>query len=765
MFRWLVPAFLCTSMIAFGMEAASLPAGNAPPALEIPHLPSRLHAFVWRNWESVNLESMAGVLGATREQVAELGASMGLPEHQEVSADQWARNYIAIIRRNWHLLPYDQLLVLLDWNADQLAYALKEDDFLWHKLGKHKPACAPLIYAPPDADARARAGEIREQLRARFGDAMHRPGEARFAFVERLSQVPRDAAATAAIPPSETDNSADESIRFLYSYFAVFGDPLIDETVDPYPDGLLHRLRQVGVNGVWLHVCYRQLAPAKDFPEFGEGWQARLANLRKLVERAKRYGIKVYLYTNEPRAMPASFYLTRPEMKGAPEQDFYAMCTSDPRVLAWLTEATRHVFREVPGLGGAFTISASENLTNCWSRGSVQHCPRCSKRAPAEVIAEVNRAIADGVRAGDPQARTIIWDWAWHNDWCEAIINQLPKDAYFMSVSEWDLSINRGGVPATVGEYSLSAVGPGPRAQRNWEFARKAGLRTMAKIQANCTWELSALPYLPVMDLVGRHGEGLAKCQVNGMMLSWTLGGYPSPNLELVDRLSRRPAPPVAEVLEELADKRFGARAARPAMAAWSMFSTSFSEFPYHGTFIYGGPMQIGPANLLFGKPTGYGATMVGYPYDDITTWRAVYPAEVLAGQLRAVATGWQDGLKIWEDVQQSAETAEHKQHAAEDGAIARAAWIHFASAANQTEFYIARNALLADPPPANAAELREKMRALAADEIRLAVMMFGLTRADSRIGYEASNHYYYLPLDMMEKVINCEHIIRTLRP
>ena len=31
------------------------------------------------------------------------------------------------------------------------------------------------------------------------------------------------------------------------------------------------------------------------------------------------------------------------------------------------------------------------------------------------------------------------------------------------------------------------------------------------------------------------------------------------------------------------------------------------------------------------------------------------------------------------------------------------------------------------------------------------------------RVGYEAANHYFYVPLDLVEKVINCEHIRETL--
>jgi hypothetical protein len=735
-------------------DAGALPTGSAPPAIEAPHFPSRLHAFVWRNWECVNLDRMAATVGATAEQLAEIGESMGLPAHQPVSEDQLARSYISIIRRNWHLFPYDQLLTLLGWDAEQLAYALKEDDFLWHKLGDLKPACGVLKYARPDEAARARANEMKALVQRYFAEEMSRPSEPRFAFVKELSKPLGVTQAGAA-------GSQDEPIRFLYSYFAVYGDPLADEGVNPYPDGLLERLRQVGVNGVWMHVVLRQLAPGGEFPEFGAGWEQRLANLREMVDRAGRHGVKIYLYMNEPRNMPASFFANRPGMKGVPGGDYFAMCTSVPQVRQWVADSLRHVFREVPGLGGVFTITASENPTNCWSHGRGAQCPRCSKRSPAEVIAEINSAIMDGVRAGNPQAKTIIWDWGWRNEWAEAAIARLPKDAYLMSVSEWDLPITRGGVSTTVEEYSLSAVGPGPRAKRHWEAAKRAGLKTVAKIQANCTWELSAVPYVPVMNLVAQHCAGRAACDVDGTMLSWTLGGYPSPNLELVNLFSRRPAPTVEEALQELAVRRYGAKAANDALATWSLFSEGFVEFPYHGGFIYAGPMQVGPANLLYPEPTGYHATMVGFPYDDVNGWRAVYPAEILGGQIRKIAEAWEHGMDRWDRVCELAEAPAQRAQAAGDRRLAAAAGLHFASVANQVTFILARDALKASSP-AERETHSATLERIAREEIEIARQMFALTRQDSRIGYEATNHYYYYPLDMVEKVINCEHILQS---
>jgi hypothetical protein len=43
---------------------------------------------------------------------------------------------------------------------------------------------------------------------------------------------------------------------------------------------------------------------------------------------------------------------------------------------------------------------------------------------------------------------------------------------------------------------------------------------------------------------------------------------------------------------------------------------------------IYVSPVQLGPANLLYPKRTGWRATMTGIPYDDLDSWRGPYQDE-----------------------------------------------------------------------------------------------------------------------------------------
>ena len=743
--------------------------GTGPAAMSFDHFPSRMHAFVWRNWPLVERERLAAVMDTTAANVDKVARSMGLPEQGEISP-YWrsSRGYITVLKRNWHLLPYDQIVELLGTTREELAYSLREDDFLFIKLGSLKPQCEPLKYIEPTAEQNRRALQIAECVRRELGENwLTMPEEPRFAFIDRFSQTVT--ADTQAANVNATDESAFE-LRYIYSYFATFGDPLLDPTVDSYPDGLLQQLRDNGVNGVWLHTVLRTLVPpGKLFPEFGDKHEIRLQSLRSLVERANKYGIKVYLYVNEPRAMHESFFESHDRMRlaGVREGDHITLCTSQPEVRQWLTDSMAYLFENVPGLGGVFTITASENLTSCASHHQHAQCPTCKNRSFADILVEVNSAIEQGVHRGNPDAKVIVWDWGWQDAAAEEIINSLPKSCWFMSVSEWSLPIQRGGIDSIVGEYSISNVGPGPRASRHWEFARQAGLKTVAKVQVNATWEMSAVPYIPALERVAQHGANLSQAGINGLMLSWSVGGYPSANLDLFRRFTSKNLtanrdagsentanvqPMIETIMRETAAAHFGDEYADVIVRdAWRKASESFSEYPYHIGTVYSGPQQVGPSNLFFLKPTGYQATMVGFPYDDLGSWRSVYPPDIYATQMAKSATGFADAALCFRKLAETVREASPEQAAKFDAEarIAEAVRVHFLSVANQANFVIAREA--GDT---------ETMRQVVQEELELVKAFFPVVKVDSRIGFEASNHYYYVPIDLVEKIINCRDVL-----
>lgn len=740
---------------------ADLPMGSAPVALPTPHFPNRLCAFVWRNWPLVPVERMAAVVGGPVAGLRQLAAAMGLGMQPKITPDQRRRSSITVIRRNWHLLPYEQLLALLEWTPEQMAFSLREDDFLYVKLGNLKPKCEALRYAVPDDATWRAAEEIGRRMKEWFPGGICEGGDPLFGFVRQLTQ--------GKVERRKAPVATKLSPRYCYSYFALYGDPLLETEADPYPEGYLAQLATAGVDGVWLQGVLAKLAPFPWNAAASEHHAERLENLRRLVARARRQGVGIWLYLNEPRALPVRFFEQHPEKKGVVEGDYAALCSSDSEVREYLTGAVAHICREVPDLAGFFTISASENLSNCWSHYTGAGCPRCGKRKPGEVVAEVNALFQEGIERAKSRSRLIAWDWGWQDAWVEDVISRLPSEVALMSVSEWDLPIERGGVKTTVGEYSLSSIGPGPRSTRHWAAARARGLKTIAKVQAANSWELSAVPYVPAVENTARHAANLRTAQLSGIMLGWTLGGYPSPNLEVVTEVFGAADAPaetlVAEAMRRVADRRFGEAAAPAVVEAWRRCSAAFREFPFNGGVVYQAPLQAGPSNLLCLKPTGYTSTMVGLPYDDLNGWRAVYPTEVFIGQLEKVAKGFDEALaQLGRRVESLKPKRATAQALAGEQRVIEAAAIHFRSVAQQARFVQARTNLAKAATPEAKAQETAAMETAARTELELARRMAALQLSDSRLGFEASNQYYYVPVDLAEKALNCQYILAQLK-
>ncbi len=728
-------------------------------ALSPAPFPDALSAYVWRNWFVVPRERLAVVVKASPDQLSAIAEEMGLPREVQVLGDWRRRGYITIVRRNWHLLPYEQLLSLLDMTRAELKYSLIEDDFLFVKLGSLKPKCEPIVYRAPTPEISAARRRIAGYLKSEGVDAAATE-EPRFAFVHEMQKP------DPTLKVNLDSKDARFDLRLIFSYFADYGDPLGDDEISSYPEGLLQRLAAQGVNAVWLHTVLRTLAKDPKYPEFGEGSERRIANLRKLVARGAKYGIKVYLYMNEPRAQTADFFGKgdRAGLKGAHDSGklLYAMCTSSPETRRWLSDSLEQVFRAVPGLGGIFTITASENHTNCACRNTKDSCPRCRNRSRGEIIAEVNNALIEGMARGNPEAEAIVWDWAWPDEIVPEVLERLTKrNCRIMTISERHVPTCRGGIPAKTGEYSISVVGPGVRATNVWHLAQSAGFKTAAKIQCGATWEFAAIPYLPTMDLVARHAFNLANAEVDGVMLSWSLGCSPSPNLTAY-RDIRRGAKSPEEFLNALALRLYGEKAVPHARAAWTAFSRGFEEFPFYVSTLYMAPLHVGPANPLYLRPSGYAATMVGIPYDRLQEWRSIYPEQTFVDQIAKVAAGFGEGAGRFDEMVRHCPPALAKGAAREAGMF-RAAYLHFVSVADQARFVMARNRRDATKDAAERAAAEAEMAKIVRRELATAKALLPLVQADSRIGYECSNHYFYIPQDVREKIVNCRALLAEL--
>ncbi|MCQ2352391.1 MAG: hypothetical protein MJ033_02810 [Victivallaceae bacterium] len=717
------------------LKITDLPTGSAPAALEIPYFPAKFQAVIWRNWGLVPAERLAQVLHCTAKEVIDSAAQLGLDVDCQVHPKWLTHGYLTLIRHNWHLLDYEQLLTLLDWSCEKLYQTLREEDFCFIKLGDLKPVCEKCFYRELSAAEKEKTVRIAGMIRRRFPVETQSYIEPPFAFAD-------------AYHPTPVGGKERFSFNYIHSYAASCGDIFLHaDELDPVPENLLSQYASMGVKGVWMHAVLYLLSPIPGAEEFSAGYEKRLCQLKRVSEVCRKYGMKLYLYLNEPRSMPAAFYLKKPEWKGIPVGGSAANCISrTPEVLDWLQNACRKVFAAVPSLGGVYVIAMSENATHCNYGRKKADCPYCREIPDEEFLLRIIGAMEKGIHASAPQAEVIFSDWAWSfsdtgdKDFKRKVLARLPKNVCYATISEWGKRLLIGGVENSIIDYSISQVGPNPENAEMLVFAKKQGLRTVAKVQINNSWELSAVPYIPVPYLIEKHLKNLAEIGVDGLMLSWTLGGFPGGNLALL-----RQSP------EEMAAEKFHPALAEKICGIWRIFSGAFAEFPFDVATIYKAPMNFGPMVPFYLEPTHYRATIVGFPYDDLTSWRSVYPENVLENQFRLMTEKWRAGLEKLKACAADVTDAERAEYEELD-TVSTAAYCHLRSAYLHIVFVGARER--AD---------RALMRDCVCEEIDLTMTLYKIVRRDSRIGFEASNHYYYTLNDLREKIVNCEYVLSQI--
>lgn len=676
----------------------------------LPHFPTRQQAFIFRAAEFFTFKKIAQILHVDENTVRNAAFDMGIKTEQTDTVWQ-ERGYITIIKAMWHLLPYEQLIELLETDADSLAVLLREDDFLDVKLG-NKPDCEPLYWRELTADEQSATAAIEAVM-----DTVRLEGKKPFEFEF--------------INPEIRFNGNDIfEIRMIYLFSGLYLKAFDVDSETYCPDSLLASYQKLGVNAIWMQAVLYMLQPHPFNPALSSGWENRLKNLKKLVARCAKFGIKVFLYLNEPRAMNNGAFADFPHLKGHTMGENSCLCTSTPQVQDYIRDTVENLCRAVSDLGGFFTITRSENVTNCYSHSTPETCtcPRCKSRSVGEVIGETLQCIRDGIDRVNPAIKLFAWNWRW-DEYAEDIIAHLPPRTVVQCQSELDMPYTIGGVSGNVADYSMGIIGPSECSTKQWALAKARGLETAAKVQVNTTWEGSTVPALPIYPLVNEHLQRLQKAGVKHLMLSWTLGGYPSENLLYAARNfnDNVQMPPASPALQQ----------------ACEIFAQAFQEFPFHVRVLYRGPQNGGPSNLLFEQPTGYQATMTCFAYDDLQSWRGrdVYPEDVFENQFAKLCARFKDGLKILENEPDS-----------ETKVMAKAAYCIYRSSLDQIRFYRAREA-------GNQAA----MLAAAKSEKETAVTMLQLMNQNAAIGFEAANHYYFSRFGLCEKLLNCEWLIQKL--
>ena len=514
--------------------------------------------------------------------------------------------------------------------------------------------------------------------------------------------------------------------------------------------------------------------PSKAIPEFGVNSQMHLDNLRELIARAAKHGLRVYLYMQPPRGFEWNdpIWEAHPELKGASmnwetkEADpttYYAMCSSMPAVKKFLRESPEKLFRALPKLGGLILITASEYPSHCWRSGASglnaegapieggSHCPRCHERTPAEVVGEILQLVHDGMRAASPTAQLIAWNWSWSffdADPSPNVIKAVPDDAILMVDFERGDSREILGKVRQLDEYSLAFAGPSQRFLGTYKIAKKRGLPVIAKLQLGTTHELATVPNLPLLGNLYEKAAQLRKLKVEGFMGCWNFGNMISANTAGFMRFFDAPKlPPRERALQEFARDYFPGCDAELTAQAWETFGAAMLNYPFSIPFIYMGPMNFSLSYPVKSGPLG--KVSAGRSWmddkvrgDDLSACLDPYTVPEIIRGFNLLTRQWKTGVAQLEKSLSNA-TGENARRELDN---AKVCYHIFRSTWNTFRIYKLRQTWTA--------EKRADFNKIITDELENLRAVLPLVKADVRFGYHGEAHAHFFDAASITKKI-----------
>jgi hypothetical protein len=538
------------------------------------------------------------------------------------------------------------------------------------------------------------------------------------------------------------------------------GWELLDD-YDYYPEEYLNKLMHCGINGIWVAGLFRTLIHTEILPELGPT-VSRLEKLKDLVKNASRFGIKVYMFCIEPRAVDENHpvFQTHPEIRGAINS---CLCTSTPLVQEYIRQVTCELFKQVPELGGIINLFNGERITNCWlGEEYVASCPRCRERKQIDVLAEDLNCFAEGIQRSGSKGRCLAWTYCMSENSLEtASIDPMLKlmektDSSIVWLGNFEHGGKKviGGKEVPVDEYSLSFTGPSDDFCRLTQKANQEKQNIFAKLQIGTTFELSSVPYLPVPGIVYDKIKRMKTLGVTGTILSWIPGGIPSPMLKAAGEAVFNAADSKEEFLKKLSRVYWPMEVEDLVVRAWTFFENSFQEYPFTNRLFYFGPITRAPAYPLMlplnpnrANPYNWGINRdrITQPFEEeYERWLSPFTVDEMLRQLDKMIHQWNQGLQCLELARKnSPDEPSEKQMA-----VATAVHVHFCCTKNVIEFLACRKSLMAAENE-DKMKLISRMKEILKDQIQR-VSAYKLVMAkEPTLGYQSEilDFSYDVPL------------------
>ncbi|MFO7975356.1 MAG: hypothetical protein R6V12_12055, partial [Candidatus Hydrogenedentota bacterium] len=546
-----------------------------------------------------------------------------------------------------------------------------------------------------------------------------------------------------------------------------------------WPNALLSHLAHDGFDGIFAS-CYANPNGDRTTAETSTDFYARLlfrirrqdpAVMHDLIERASRYGIKVYApiiyqYLGTPESEEGLRALVRDILNEFPEIQGYILLTEG----FW--------YKKWGGLHGA-----DEEHVKDWARN---WC-----RAVGIVTEECHRV--------NPDIEILPWEYnidfrPRNVEMKRYFIRQLPADSIPLLTWENGKSFEIDGMKGYLRDYSLNQIGPAEVTEGQIAEARRRNMKVYCKADTFAAWQFGTIPYLPFPYQWFERYKVLDEYDVNGTLESWSSGYTPNLMTELRAWTCWSDAPAFEELLGAVAARTFGVGQKEMVLKAWEHFSEAIRLMPDTGPNM-GTNNAIGNP-LFFQEPpirtatfthswkdhkkwTGYSGSMLN-PYWPFTVSRMVfYPdftnrtnrAEryarratgvvvepetrvlpVFLKYLRKASEHMEEGLKLYRTAALASPESK-RQQAVREVVVAEHIQRMMQSNCAVLEFEDLRLELVEEEDPGKARAILDKMKAILREEIARTERSLLAASHDSRLGFQSEQDYVYTPYSLREKL------------
>ncbi len=529
----------------------------------------------------------------------------------------------------------------------------------------------------------------------------------------------------------------------------------LEEGAIAYPEQFLDRYASEGINAVWVKVLkLSKISLTKWHPDDEDAKKKRYANLQEIVNRCRRYGIRVFLYFVVPESMyPGDPLLQYEDMRGPTVSDRIDVC---PAFSGWnyFHDSFKQVLSSVPGLGGFLLIVEGEGAAICPNvlRSGGKMCQERCHLSVGEVFAKEIHAIYSGMQAADPSAELICWFYLpWDTEWKafhEEVIEKSPEGVVFQYNAESGSSPVQLGKPRLIGDYWQCISEPSATYKKFAEVSSKHKRRCSAKIMVGTSHEVGSIPYVPVPGLLYRKYEKLVKLGTTDVMQVWGTGGTPGMMNFSAGRLAFTDFSVETEesFLCSLAETLWAGIPSEKVVKGWRYLSDSYSEnYPYSNMIQYYGPVADGVNWPLYPYPK-YKTLLSTWQVnreisgDNVCECLSNHSLDEIVTLFERLSSGWHKGLETFRDI---AETyplnAEQKREIIRMEALD----IQFRTSYHIMKFYQLRYQVFHSEE--NRKANIKAMREIAEAEIVLRKRMLELIPLDPALGYnpEAEGYKY----------------------